>query len=151
MDVADQEGHRQSRVLPLLLPMVDSGHLQRHFPLTADSVRSARWGRRPATFCRGVSTRLNVPVSSGSGGGIPLRDHPAASWDPGHRGVWGHLAHAAAGHRPLSDRVHRDPQIGARHGWEETQVKQVEFWGRRDDSVPVLFSTPVFFFQTTGS
>lgn len=48
VDVPDQEGHRQSRVLPLLLPMVDSGHLQRHFLPTADPLRSARWGRRAA-------------------------------------------------------------------------------------------------------
>lgn len=58
VDVPDQEGHRQSPVLPLLLSMVDSGHLQRHFPLTAGSLRSARWGRRPATERRMFRKRL---------------------------------------------------------------------------------------------
>lgn len=42
VDVSHQEGHRQSRLLPLLLSMVDSGHLQSHFPLTAGSLSAAR-------------------------------------------------------------------------------------------------------------
>lgn len=42
VDVPDQEGHRQSRLLPLLLPMVDPGDLQRHLPLAAGPLRSAR-------------------------------------------------------------------------------------------------------------
>lgn len=44
VDVSDQEGHRQSRLLPLLLPMVDSGHLQSHLPLAAGSLSAARSG-----------------------------------------------------------------------------------------------------------
>lgn len=70
-----------------------------------------------------VTVELNTPVCSRSGGGRTLRDHPAASWDTGHRGVRGHLAHAAAGHRPLSDRVHQDPQVRLQHRREETQVR----------------------------
>lgn len=42
MDVADQEGHRPGRLLPLLLPMVDPGHIQSHFPAPAGSLSAAR-------------------------------------------------------------------------------------------------------------
>lgn len=43
MDVADQEGHRPGRLFPLLLPMVDPGHIQSHFPAPAGSLSAARW------------------------------------------------------------------------------------------------------------
>lgn len=126
VDVSHQEGHRQSRLLPLLLSMVDSGHFQSHFPLTAGSLSAARWGGGRVDLESStvtVTVGLNTPVCSRSGGGRTLRDHPAASWDTGHRGVRGHLAHAAAGHRPLSDRVHQDPQVRLQHRREETQVR----------------------------
>jgi len=42
VDVPDPEGHRQSRLLPVLLSMVDPGYLQNHFPLAAGSLSAAR-------------------------------------------------------------------------------------------------------------
>lgn len=42
MDVSDQEGHRQGRLLPVLLQMVDPGHLQSHLPAPASSLSAAR-------------------------------------------------------------------------------------------------------------
>lgn len=58
-----------------------------------------------------------------SGSSSPVPDHPSASWDTGHRGVRSHLAHAAAGHRPLSDRLHQDPETCLQQRGEETQVR----------------------------
>lgn len=43
VDVADQEGHRPSGLLPLLLPLVDPGHIQGHFLAAAGSLPAARW------------------------------------------------------------------------------------------------------------
>lgn len=57
-----------------------------------------------------------------SGSSSPLREHPSASWDTGHRGLWSHLAHAAAGHRPLSDRLHQDTKTCFQQWGEKTQV-----------------------------
>ncbi len=57
-----------------------------------------------------------------SGSSSPVREHPSASWDTSHRGVWSHLAHVAAGHRPLSDRLYQDPETCLQQRGEETQV-----------------------------
>lgn len=64
-----------------------------------------------------------TPCPSHSGSGSPLRDHPPESWHPSHRGVWRHLAHAAARHRPLPDRLHQDAQADLQQRGEETQVR----------------------------
>lgn len=61
-------------------------------------------------------------LSSCSGSSSPVPDHPSVSWDTSHRGVWSHLAHVAAGHRPLSDRLHQDPETCLQQRGEETQV-----------------------------
>lgn len=88
-----------------------------------------------------ASVSLTAPASSCSGSSIPLRHHPPAPRDPRHRGVRGHLAHAAAGHRPLSDRVHRDPQKRLRPRREKTQVKPLIV------SAPSFPTSQLFFFS----
>lgn len=80
-------------------------------------------GNPPIPAVSAASVSLTAPASFRSGSSVPLRHHPPAPRHPRHRGVRGHLAHAAAGHRPLSDRVHRDPQKRLRPRREETQVK----------------------------
>lgn len=61
-----------------------------------------------------------------SGSSSLIQHHPSASWDTSHRGVWSHLAHAAAGHRALSDCLHQDAQTGLQQWREETEVREEE-------------------------